>query len=679
MTNQRALLGWMMVCGPLLFGCDENPGGDNPVWPGRVNQVNPVGAGGGAGGTSAVPSLPEAPTDNRPAVKAATPPPAVSGGNLLVTHDGKLVVVADSDRDRLVVVDGWSKKLLGEVPLMPGDEPGRLVEDAAGRVHVALRRGGAVATLDLASLTIVDRSAVCAGPRGIAFDAAASNVIVACADGKLVTLPSAGGPASASVFIGPDLRDVIVNEAGLWVSTFKSATLLRVGADGAVAARFAVPQLTSIDGQDPKTQANFEPEVAWRSAARGGQILMLHQAAQLDEIELVSPPGLDTPAAASGIGGASGSGSPYGAGGPCGGVVRATFSLVDANGTVETTATLGGGTLAVDFDVASDGSVAVAYAGSNADATVQNSAGGGFAASGQMFAVYPPDKLSASLGDQLGTQPVATSHFSDCAPGIGDADVRQPIVAVRFNPTNQQEVFLLASNPSRLYSFNLNAGTASPLVVELGGADVADTGHSLFHSDAGQGIACASCHPEGGEDGHVWTFSGFGRRRTQSLSAGLAQTAPFHWDGTLADVSQVMDEVFVKRMGGAHESAERIESLQHWLFSLTTPPPLRAADDAAVQRGAVLFASAETACATCHAGSAFTNNLSVLVGTSADVALQVPSLLGIGHRAPFMHTGCAATLRDRFSPGCGGGEEHGHTAQLSDAQLDDLTLYLESL
>jgi hypothetical protein len=44
-----------------------------------------------------------------------------------------------------------------------------------------------------------------------------------------------------------------------------------------------------------------------------------------------------------------------------------------------------------------------------------------------------------------------------------------------------------------------------------------------------------------------------------------------------------------------------------------------------------------------------------------------------------MHTGCAATLLDRFTPACGGGDTHGHTSQLTSDQLDDLVAYLETL
>jgi hypothetical protein len=44
-----------------------------------------------------------------------------------------------------------------------------------------------------------------------------------------------------------------------------------------------------------------------------------------------------------------------------------------------------------------------------------------------------------------------------------------------------------------------------------------------------------------------------------------------------------------------------------------------------------------------------------------------------------MHNGCASTLHERFSPGCGGGDLHGVTSALLPSQIDDLVAYLESL
>lgn len=58
------------------------------------------------------------------------------------------------------------------------------------------------------------------------------------------------------------------------------------------------------------------------------------------------------------------------------------------------------------------------------------------------------------------------------------------------------------------------------------------------------------------------------------------------------------------------------------------------------------------------------------------VVFKVPSLLGVGARARFMHDGRAATLSDRFGS-CGGGDAHGVTSQLAAAELADLVSFLE--
>ena len=72
----------------------------------------------------------------------------VTGGTLMISSDGARAIVSDPDRDRIVTIDLATGTTLKDLALSPGDEPGRLVEDALGRVHVALRRGGAIVTID---------------------------------------------------------------------------------------------------------------------------------------------------------------------------------------------------------------------------------------------------------------------------------------------------------------------------------------------------------------------------------------------------------------------------------------------------------------------------------------------------------------------------------------------------
>ena len=86
--------------------------------------------------------------------------------------------------------------------------------------------------------------------------------------------------------------------------------------------------------------------------------------------------------------------------------------------------------------------------------------------------------------------------------------------------------------------------------------------------------------------------------------------------------------------------------------------------------------SGTAGCGSCHNGAKLTNNVTVDVGTGG--AFQVPSLVGLAVRAPFIHNGCARTLKERFTA-CGGGDRHGKTSHLTSAQIDDLVAYLETL
>jgi hypothetical protein len=207
-----------------------------------------------------------------------------------------------------------------------------------------------------------------------------------------------------------------------------------------------------------------------------------------------------------------------------------------------------------------------------------------------------------------------------------------------------------------------------------------DSAFSIFHDYTNNHIACMSCHAEGGDDGHTWQFADVGPRRTQSLRGGLLATAPFHWDGAMNDLSKLAHVVFTDRMGGDDLSEAQIAILGSWLDRIPPLPAPSTLDASAVARGRALFAG--SGCDTCHSGAAMTNNLNENVGTGAGKILtfQVPSLIGVGARAPFMHTGCAPTLADRFTErDCGGGTAHGNTAGFGGQNIADLTTYLESL
>lgn len=600
----------------------------------------------------------DAPTDERPAVFAAKPPPPVTGGTLLATADGKAAVVADPDRDRITFVDLERMAVTGTVELSRGDMPGRLVEAANGRIFGVLRGAGSVITLDRSSSTIVESRSVCAAPRGIAYDSSADRLLVACAEGLLVELPPSGA-VTRTVSLPDDLRDVVVTPKSITVSRFRIAHLIELDHDLNVVVTRQPPVVENVLRGFSSETTRFEPAVAWRTvAASDGSIFVVHQRATSAAIDLAPPN--------------DGVSSAYGGGvDTCGGIVQTGITRVTSTGLVGSTPQLAGLVLPVDVAVSPTRDyVAVAIAGPlDPNAPNQHSVLLKESLPGTTFEAMP---AVAILHPQMvGTTP----------DGCGGAIVlgTEPTTSVAVNPVSG-ELLAQLREPAQLVVITEPRGIGTLARIPLG--DPAreeedsryDTGHELFHRAAGVGLACASCHPEGTDDGRVWNFAGMGPRRTQYLRVGLGDTAPFHWDGTLADVSALTEDVMVGRMGGARQTLERNDALAQWMFALPAEPP-RAADPDAIARGKVLFDEV-AGCVACHSGPQFTNNQTVDVGTGGP--LQVPSLVGIGWHAPFMHDGCAKTLAERFNPACGG-TAHGDTAGLSSEQIADLVAYLESL
>ncbi|HVX96022.1 MAG TPA: c-type cytochrome [Polyangia bacterium] len=641
-------LSFAALCSPLVTACVSAP--PRPHAPAEATQGSTPPAAPSVVGTAAeAPSVTTASVPQAPPVQHETPPPAVrvpmqarpiSGGTLKILADGRTAVAADSDRDRVYVVDLVTGHLAASVPLEPGDEPGRIVEDADGLVHVALRGGGAVATIDPVAGSLRARRALCSAPRGLAFDEDTNELHVACAGGELVTI---GAPPSAttplrSVFVERDLRDVVVAKDGrLLVSAFRSAAVYVVNGEQVSGPRSA--------SHDVRGRA---PGVAWRLVSTAnGQSLMLHE--------------LSLPQA---LGVAQGA---YGSRSNCGAVVSSTVTVVDPDSVAfPPAAPMTGALVAADVAVSPNGqqmavvsianddpgSVVQFYDLGSTQVTLDTSQDGCWSPS------PGPAMGDASGGDVTGDVLPAPTSF---LPPNGE------VVAVAYDARGN--VIVQSREPATLQIL-----TQRRDAIVLSDESRFDLGHQVFHAATSGQIACVSCHPEGGEDGRVWQFQTLGARRTQSLRGGIMDTAPFHWGGDEPNMTSLMKDVFQGRMSGAAVDAQRITALGRWLDQIPTVPVARRTDDAHVDRGAALFVSA--GCAACHAGADFTNGQTVDVGTGGQ--FQVPQLHGMALRAPYMHDGCAATLRDRFTVGCGGSDKHAN-GMFTDAQVDDLVAYLETL
>lgn len=556
----------------------------------------------------------------------------VSGGTLLVTKDGH-AVAADPDRDLIHVVDISQQKVVS-VPVEADDEPGRVVEGPAGTAYVLARRGGVVLAVDTTAGT-ARRIPVCAAPRGLAYDGTLSRLYVACRSGVLATIDTTTDAVVARRRLDPDLRDVLLSGDNLVVTRFKSAEVLVVSRDGDVLRR-SQPTAPSFTG------GSVTPSTAYRTLSLpGGGVLVGH----------VQSSNATLP---------SGAGAYYGA--FCGGsVADATVSTMDpytgtdhASFTTLGASTLGGATGPLDMAIAPDGGRVAMLATGNS---------------------WRPTDSSAPLANLWITstsQVKSGVSNSACGGSVSDttstsAMVAGEPVAVAFEAGGQWVV--QSREPAQL-RFQDNR------VISLAPDSRFDTGFAMFHMNTGGGIACTSCHPEAGEDGHTWNFS-VGPRRSQTLEGGASARAPFHWTGDLATFDDLVDEVMLKRMSlAATVDVKQRGALRDWLDSVPKSATADDLDSDSVARGRALFHDAELACATCHVGPDYTDNQLHDVGTGAKFV--TPSLVDVNVRAPLFHDGCALTLEGRFGP-CGGGDAHGKTSKLTPAEEADLVAFMQSL
>lgn len=547
--------------------------------------------------------------------------PALSGGTLLLTKDKLRLVAADPDRDQIYVVTLANRKVV-TIPLTASDEPGRLAEDASGHVHVALRRGGAVVSIDPVAGTVLARRAICPAPRGIASDDARKRLLVACEGGELFAVPH-DTTATATLWaqLGRDLRDVVVTDR-IYVSRFRSAHVLAFAATDAPPKGDAIAE-AEVAPFDPDRQGTL----AWRMiAAPNGTPLVSHQAARVSQV-IVSQPG-----------GYGGSSSTFEETDGCSGgaIVDSMLSPGDPNAPAEERPLPRHAVLPVDF--AFDGSRIAVVAAGNA---------------------------------HTGGLPQVFVHDDDtgCTSPDGDFTISGQATSIVTLATNRYAV--LSREPAQIELLPSH----ETITLEDSPTSVEDTGHAIFHANSGAGLACASCHGEGGDDGHTWSFETLGPRRTPSLRGTVAGTAPYHWDGEERDIAALAGDVLTQRMNGPRLTVDLAESLRTWLFALPAPLPSSLVDVAAAARGKTVFERSDVGCTSCHGGPRFTSSLSSDVGSGQ--ALQPPSLLGVATHPPFLHDGCASTLLERFTI-CGS-DKHGHTKGLSEAEIGDLVAYLGSL
>lgn len=218
-------------------------------------------------------------------------------------------------------------------------------------------------------------------------------------------------------------------------------------------------------------------------------------------------------------------------------------------------------------------------------------------------------------------------------------------------------------------------------------SDPAELGRKLFHTSGDtrismDGRACASCHPDGRDDGLVWATPD-GPRQTPTLAGRLAGTAPYGWNGSRKTVKQHVTNT-LRRLGGTGLDAASMDALVAYCMKMQAAPHATLAfalSDPLVAEGRDIFESPATGCASCHmSDGTFTDGNRHDVGSRSKSdprrSFDTPSLRLVGGTGPYFHDGRYPTLRSLLLASDG---KMGHTAQLSPHELDALEAYLKTL
>ena len=179
-------------------------------------------------------------------------------------------------------------------------------------------------------------------------------------------------------------------------------------------------------------------------------------------------------------------------------------------------------------------------------------------------------------------------------------------------------------------------------------------GRALFHTAgdakiAHDGRACASCHPDGRDDGLVWPTPE-GPRQTILLAGRVGRGAPFGWRGQHATLKEHMRQT-MKNLHGAGLSDAEYDALEAWLLSMKGPPSLGRPLDEVEQRGRVVFEES-AGCGGCHLESGGFSDHGVhdvgsATATDREKGFLAPSLRFVAESAPTFTT--VATPRSRSS------------------------------
>jgi len=577
--------------------------------------------------------------------------PGAVGASVAVVQGGAAVAVVNPDQGSVSFLDPSSLALQSSTAV--AGEPHALLEVTLGGapvVLVATYRGGEVVAIDESSGAVTRRVSPCAGPYGLAASPDGTWVAVSCEwDGTVQRIDLATFTASVLAKGLHRPRALAVLGTDVFAGDYVGGLVHALHADGTSTPTTLVPAGAPYRPALTQMSANLVSAIV----PAFGQLFVSHVLENNTGDQSVEPEAED-----------------YG-------------SVTSTNPKINPSVTPFGGSAPVLYAVFDGGSRV--YSGPEALAPF----------GGRYLLVAHGSTANVAVLDTQATTPEARAvgTFRVGAGPMGVAVDSSGKVAYVDNAFDQ--------SVSRL---DLEQPFASPAPVFAATTTLVRTIPSPYTADALAGrrlfwdatnphvtpsgvVACASCHPGGTDDGLVWFIHTANippkRRRTPHLGNSRTETAPFHWNGQFATMSDLVENTMTNLMAGDGLLVD-VDTIQPYIDQIVKPPVLPVTDAASVARGSTLFHSDALACAACHSGTYFTDDLlhTVLDPMSLDSEdvipeSNTPGLFGLFLRAPYFHDGRAATLLDVLTMGSAAPMDH--TTGLSQGDLDDLVAYMNSL
>jgi DNA-binding beta-propeller fold protein YncE len=576
--------------------------------------------------------------------KAASATPAfLTGSRIAAVDNGALVI--DADSGKLIRTDKTGKNIAA---LDIGASAGMLAYDPTAKLaYVANRFGNHIAVVKVGDdkLELGSTIATPVEPYGIALSPDRKTVMVTTvADRALVAYDAASGKERWRTALGREPRGLAVSPDG----TRALVAYLQTG---------TVDQIDLLETHTAEHVALSTASTPRRCRHCGGNDGEAFARAAfavtfMGDHEAVVPFQRETPVQIA-SGGNTGS---YGGGFEPPVTHQLAFLGLDRERTLQTTATIAQHQpRALAWDSSHD-ALYVAGMGTDTILQVKNASQVGIA-----------EGVSASL----------TSGAKRCGPdGVAVTADGNVLVWCSFTRVVERVDFVDAKG-ALASAAKLAPG---PMLVASSLAEKQHQGMVLFHSaepaiSQRGALACASCHPDGRDDGLSWKIE-TNTLQTPLLAGRIVGTHPYKWDGGDKDLTTSLATT-MKRLGGFGLDKNQTSELAAYLEALPAPhAPTREAT--AVARGKKLFDSAEVGCRSCHDGATYSDQTTHKFTGSTLPQADTPSLIGLAASAPYFHDGSAATLeallRDR-------GAVHGmaETAKLTDQQTADLIAFLETL